>query len=215
MFRRSSAVLVAVVLAVGITAAGCSTYRVASGRRATTPSTPTRVGAVGSGGMAGMMGMMSGAGSTVTPAEARSLTRHSESYAVIDGATKTITFCSQQVEIIALATPDMTWYIDGMVNPTLNVPRNATVTLHLINTDQNRTHGWELTTAMPPYSTMPMMHGSLDFAGAFAVPLSEATAQRWPERSVSFNVTTAGTYYYVCPVPGHAQRGMFGKLIVR
>jgi len=24
-----------------------------------------------------------------------------------------------------------------------------------------------------------------------------------------------GTYYYVCPIPGHAKQGMYGKIIVR
>jgi uncharacterized cupredoxin-like copper-binding protein len=35
------------------------------------------------------------------------------------------------------------------------------------------------------------------------------------EGSLSFIATTAGAYYYLCPVPGHAQRGMAGTLTVR
>lgn len=33
--------------------------------------------------------------------------------------------------------------------------------------------------------------------------------------SVSFTPTTAGTYYFYCNVPGHAQAGMVGKLTVQ
>lgn len=213
MLRRSSAMLITVVLVVGVAAAGCSTYRTASGQVATPASTTTKT--TGDVGMSGMMGMMSGTRQTVTSAKARALTRQSESNTMIDATAKTITYRGQQVQIIALATPDMSWYIDGLVNPTLVIPRNAFVTVRVINTDPEHPHGWELTTATPPYSLMPMMSGNTAFPGAFAMPLGGATAQHWPVRSVSFTAESGGMYYYLCPVPGHAQRGMFGKLIVR
>jgi uncharacterized cupredoxin-like copper-binding protein len=32
--------------------------------------------------------------------------------------------------------------------------------------------------------------------------------------TLSFTATTAGTYRYLCPVPGHAQQGMGGMFTV-
>ncbi|MHB1087594.1 MAG: sulfocyanin-like copper-binding protein [Acidimicrobiales bacterium] len=33
--------------------------------------------------------------------------------------------------------------------------------------------------------------------------------------SSSILTLAAGTYYYLCPVPGHAQQGMYGKFVVQ
>jgi nitrite reductase (NO-forming) len=33
--------------------------------------------------------------------------------------------------------------------------------------------------------------------------------------TLTFTATTPGTYHYLCPVPGHAQKGMAGTLAVR
>jgi hypothetical protein len=35
------------------------------------------------------------------------------------------------------------------------------------------------------------------------------------EGTLSFTASTTGTYQYLCPVSGHAQKGMAGSLIVR
>ncbi len=32
--------------------------------------------------------------------------------------------------------------------------------------------------------------------------------------ALTFTAVTPGTYRYLCPVPGHAAKGMIGKLIV-
>ncbi len=34
------------------------------------------------------------------------------------------------------------------------------------------------------------------------------------QRSIVFSADKAGTYYYICPVPGHAQLGMWGEFKV-
>ena len=32
--------------------------------------------------------------------------------------------------------------------------------------------------------------------------------------TLQFTATTPGTYYYLCQVPGHAQHGMYGKIVI-
>lgn len=109
----------------------------------------------------------------------------------------------------------MTWTVDGLVNPTVVLPTGAHVTVHLFNADDGTIHGWELTTTPPPYSFMAMMDAPVAFSGAVAMPVPGATAQRWVGRTVQFTASRAGAYYYICPVPSHAQKGMRGTLVVR
>jgi uncharacterized cupredoxin-like copper-binding protein len=33
--------------------------------------------------------------------------------------------------------------------------------------------------------------------------------------TITFTASTSGTYHYLCPVPGHVQKGMAGILTVR
>ena len=35
------------------------------------------------------------------------------------------------------------------------------------------------------------------------------------EGTLTFTAATPGTYHYLCPVPGHAQKGMAGILTVK
>ena len=72
-----------------------------------------------------------------------------------------------------------------------------------------------LTTTPPPYPYMAMMDAPVALPGAFAMPVSGATDQRWFGRTVQFTATNTGMYYYICPVPGHAQKRMHGTLVVR
>ena len=76
-------------------------------------------------------------------------------------------------------------------------------------------HGHELTTAAPPYPRMAMMAGRIAAPGAFIVPVPPPERNLWYAVTVSFPAPAAGTCYVICPVPGHAQGGMWAKLVVR
>ncbi len=47
------------------------------------------------------------------------------------------------------------------------------------------------------------------------MPVPAPQGGSWYEATTTFMAPTPGTYYYLCPVPGHAQAGMWGKLVVR
>lgn len=182
-------------------------------------------GTMGSGG-SGMMGgtgmMGSGIGGPVTtsnPAAAQALVQQLAAGADINRQTNTITYHTAQVALAALGSPDgqqdMTWNVNGLVNPTVVIPKGAQVTVHFFDADIGTPHGWELTTTPPPYPSMVMMDVQVAFPGAFAMPAPGATAQQWFGRTLQFTAADAATYYYLCPVPGHAKQGMFGKLVVQ
>lgn len=62
---------------------------------------------------------------------------------------------------------------------------------------------------------MVMMDAPVALPGAFAMPVSAATSRQWFGHTLYFVASQAGSYYYLCPVPGHARRGMYGRFIVR
>ena len=173
------------------------------------------------GGTGGMMGggAMMGGGDTVSAGALTSLVRRGEQGATVDAAANTATYAGHSVTLVALASPhgkpNMTWEIDGLINPTVTVAPGAQVTVVLVNTDWGYMHGFELTTTPPPYPEMAMAGVADTF---FLMPLPPRTEKdpataSYYTRSASFTAAT-GTYHYLCPVPGHAAAGMFGTVVV-
>ena len=179
-------------------------------------------GGSASGGFGGMMGGGyggSGSAGLVNNASLGSLVRQGELGAKIDRKANTVTYSGGSATLVALASPDstpnMTWEIDGLVNPTIVVRPGTHVTVRLVNTDWGYMHGFELTQTPPPYPFMSMMGISNNF---LLMPLAERTTKnlstaQYYSSSGSFTATS-GTYYYLCPFPGHAEQGMYGKLVV-
>lgn len=156
----------------------------------------------------------------ITPAQLTAWVRAGERTATINRKTDTVVYRGGTVMLVALASPhgqpNMTWEIDGLVNPTVVVPPHTQVTVELVNTDWGYRHGFDVTRTPPPYPYMPMMGVTNQFV---LMPLAErttknlASAQYYTRRG-SFTAKD-GTYYYLCPVPGHAAHGMYGRIIVK
>ena len=174
----------------------------------------------GGNGMGQAMGsaLAGRVGQPISQAEAAALGAASPAGATVDQAAKRITFQTSDVQLAVLASPpdgpDMTFRIAGLVNPTIVVPAGARVTVQLINADPDMSHNWAVTSAQAPFSGMPMMVTGPAFAGAFAPPLGDPTSAGLPSETFSFTASTAGTYTYLCQVPGHAAQGMYGTFQV-
>ena len=185
-------------------------------------------GAGANGGIGGMMGgttmmgggsSMMGGGDEISARALSSLVPRGEQGATLDTTANTVTYTGRSVTLVALASPhgepNMTWEIDGLVNPTISVTPGARVTVVLVNTDWGYMHGFELTTTSPPYPKMAMADIADDF---FLMPLPPRTEK--DTRTASYHTRTAsftsavGVYHYLCPVPGHAAAGMFGTFVV-
>lgn len=130
-------------------------------------------------------------------------------------AADTITFSSRQVSFTVVAVPpggpDMTFRIGGLVNPALVLPAGAAVRVEFINADTDEAHGWEVTSAGPPFQ---FGLGGPAITGALARPLGDPTGAGDGAETITFRAGPAGSYEYACPMPGHAQMGMHGKIIV-
>jgi rusticyanin len=178
--------------------------------------------------------MMSGAGSNpgtvmgtlfagapgprVDPAQAQRLGAQVPAGASVNRAARTITFTSSTVHLVVLASPSMpaeSFRIAGMTDPTISVPAGAHVTIELVNADSDMAHGLVVMPAGAASSAMPMMTAAPSFAGSALWFLGKPTAAGMHAGTLAFTASAPGSYQYLCPVPGHAQKGMAGNLTVR
>ncbi|MEX6505359.1 sulfocyanin-like copper-binding protein [Jiella sp. M17.18] len=194
-------------------------------------------GIMGRGMMGAGMGprMMGGGGADrpVTPGwggrvldhdQAETFIRRGADKGAVDAKNDTITYRGSDVTIDMVAVQpgheDQTFEVDGLTNPTLIVPRGATVHLNLLNMDYGDAmeHGVILTRDPPPYPGMAMMATGPGFAAV--MPLlpwrssKDLSKAKFAAVGTTFFADRAGTYWYVCPTPGHAEEGMYGKFVI-
>lgn len=233
----------ALVVGAGGTAAGLSLTGSRSDTSAHAPTSASRgagspgtgSGGLGGGATGGRSDMMGGAGgmmgggSAIAPGAPGGLVQASRMQAlaaqVAHQATRsgqTLTYRSSHVTIVALGAPGnrpgMYWQIDGVDGPngpTVSVPAGARVTVDFADGDPGHPHGLELTTAAPPFSRMAMMQGSVAAPGAFIMPVPAPEGSQWYAATVTFQAPSPGTYHLICPVPGHAEQGMWATFVVR
>jgi rusticyanin len=136
----------------------------------------------------------------------------------IDTAARTIIFTTRSVRLVVAASPaggpDETFRIAGMVDPKIVVPAGAHVRIEVINADADTAHGLVITASRGQSSWMPMMTSRPAFPGAAAWFLGDPTTAGLHAATLAFTAGTPGSYRYLCPVPGHAARGMTGDFTV-
>jgi rusticyanin len=198
----------------------------------TSPSAPASGdgGMMGNGGGAmGAAGGMMGGGSDIARGAPGGLVPASRMQTLAAQAARsatrsgqTLSYHTKQVTLVALGAPGnrpgMYWQIDGIDGPhgpTVSVPAGATVTVDFADGDPGHPHGFELTTAAPPYNRMAMMEGNIAVTGGFIMPVPPPKGNLWYAATISFKAPSPGTYHIICPVPGHAQQGMWATFVVR
>jgi rusticyanin len=138
--------------------------------------------------------------------------------ATLDRAANTITFTGTSVRLTVLASPaggpDETFRIAGLTDPAITVPAGAQVSIQVINADPDTAHGLVITAGGTTTSSMPMMTARPAFPGSAVWFLGNPTTAGMHAATLDFTASTAGSYRYLCPVPGHAQKGMTGTFTV-
>jgi uncharacterized cupredoxin-like copper-binding protein len=86
--------------------------------------------------------------------------------------------------------------------PTLNLKQGQSYTMTVTNSG-TMPHAWEI--------TRQKATGSVLF-GAQIAPTSYLSPGA--SGSVTFTPNEVGTFYYICPVPGHVALGMWGTVVV-
>lgn len=135
---------------------------------------------------------------------------------VFRGQRVTITFVAH-----APQHPDMSFEAGGRTDPTVYVNPGARVTLRVLNMDYGNgmQHGLVITIAKPPYPVVLTCPLPDTLARVPTLPpRSQARPQaaRYAQATTTFVAPRAGTYYYLCPVPGHARAfRMYGRFVIR
>ena len=182
-------------------------------------------------------GMMMGGGAnnrSVSPgwggavwsyAQVSSYLKASGRLGTVDPKGQAVSFSGPEVTIDMVAVQpghdDGTFEVHGVANPTLSVPLGAVVHMNLVNMDygDNMEHGVIITPADPPYAYMSMMQIGRGLAGV--MPLlpwrsgKDVKTAQYAELGSTFVARTPGIYWYVCVTPGHAEKGMYGRFVVR
>lgn len=179
-----------------------------------------------------MVGMMGQVGTTLAVQTAVQGARATPSYAVVSSKNNSIVFESKNVSIVVLAmgvdravnltnsTPPAhatndTFVIDGMIDPTLVLQKGSTVHITFVNLDFSAYHNVIITSTGPPYRYMPMSAmGGLVSMMPFVQHANYQQGQAY-EYSYNASFNSAGTFWYLCMYPGHAQMGMYGKIVVQ
>lgn len=106
--------------------------------------------------------------------------------------------------------PFPSFEVGKIKDPTLSVAGGSDVKITFINMNAGFGHSLQITQKAPPFAVMPQV-----------TPVVTGTEFSPSPKGGKFPYTTfnwhpkAGTYYYVCTVPGHAMMGMFGKIVVK
>jgi plastocyanin len=84
----------------------------------------------------------------------------------------------------------------------------------MVNADADAAHGLVVSANGSRSSWMPMMTARPAFAGAALWFLADPSSAGVLAGTLSFTASTPGTYWYLCPVPVHAKKGIIGKFAV-
>jgi rusticyanin len=157
-------------------------------------------------------------GPRVSPTTAARLGREIPRGATVNVAHNSVTFSGTNVHIAVIASPsgstDDKFRVAGLVDPTIAVNAGARVNIEVINADADTSHGLVVTNSRSSSSWMPMMTASPAFSGSALWFLGNPTSAGMHTGTISFTASAKGTYKYLCPVPGHAQKGMVGTFKV-
>jgi rusticyanin len=157
-------------------------------------------------------------GPRVSSAKATQLGNTVPAGSTVNTGSNGITFSGNSAKLVALASPaggpDETFRIAGLVNPTITVKTGTRVSIEVVNADPDTSHGLVVTATGSASSWMPMMTSPPAFSGAALWFLGNPTSAGMHVGTISFTAGTAGTYQYLCAVPGHAQKGMVGTFNV-
>ena len=186
------------------------------------------------GGSSGMMGGAGNFSARIGISTAESYANSTPPYARAYSNNNTVSFSSGNITLVVLAmgaqrainltheqppafdsnSSGNAFVIDGLIDPTITIPKGATVRVEFINLDSSEYHNVIMTATGPPYQYMPMsaMNGIVSMMPI--IPHADYSNGSASEYNYTAVFDNAGTYWYLCMYPGHAQMGMYGKIIV-
>ncbi len=181
-----------------------------------------------------MGAMMSTQGETLSVSQAVQMIGNVPQYANVISSNDTIVFKGSDIKLVVIAAgheelsnitsnaspgyaTDDIFVIYGLVDPTLVVPHGATLEITVVNLDEGMYHNFVFASSGPPYSYMAMQGMMYGQAGIWTMMpfLPPATGNGIVhEYSYAITVPASASLWYLCTYPGHAQNGMYGRMLV-
>jgi rusticyanin len=157
-------------------------------------------------------------GSRVSPTQAARLGDETPSGGTVNAARTVVSFVGTTVHVVMLASPsgrpNDSFRVAGLINPTISVKVGSRVSIEVINADADAAQGLVVTASRSHSSAMPMATATPAFSGSALWFMGDPTSAGMHVGTLSFKASSAGTYQYLSPVPGHAEMGMIGTFIV-
>jgi rusticyanin len=238
---RTSGLLAIVLVVIGISSLlGVYLYEgygLRPNQQSQYPSSPqqyppgTTGGYGGGGGYGGMMGQGTESdGQPITIEQEIQTVQNTPSYAEVIPNNNTVIFESQKFNLFVLAlmpdksvnitgrqppsyATDDVFVIYGLINPTLVIRSGSSVQFTVVNLDNDMFHNLVVSAYGPPYGSMSMQ-GMMSGSWMPYLPPADYSQGSAPEYSYTLTLSQPGTSWYICTYPGHAESGMYGKIIV-
>lgn len=158
--------------------------------------------------------IVSGTMKTLAPAALAA--QKTETQGRVSSDKKALPFGQKTIRLTVQTGPEndmLSYQIAGLRNPTLVVPKGATLHVLFVNTDDDMFHDLRFGAAR---KTFPNRAEALIPAtiGTSLLPHKSETVIHGEEMTVRIP-SMPGVYAYFCTVRGHAQGGMVGKVIVK
>ena len=128
----------------------------------------------------------------------------------IDGTT--LTFNEPEIWLVITTGPEddmLSYRIQGIRNPTIVVPPDATIKILFVNMDGDMKHDIRFAHIVGDFTIAPDPAGSVG-TGKLAPHDEDAPMQA---EEIVIKATEDGAYKYFCSVRGHAKGGMWGNIL--
>ncbi len=126
---------------------------------------------------------------------------------------KNVVYSGKSVHVVAAMVlpgfPFPSFEVHDVKDATLEIPAGATVHFTVINTNKGFSHSFQITTDKPPFPVMPKI---TPVAGTGFIPQVAGSTFHYADFTWK---PKAGTYHYICTIPGHAATGMNGEIVVK
>jgi len=125
----------------------------------------------------------------------------------------TLTFTDKEIRLVVITGPEddmLSYWIQGVRNPTLPIPAGATLKTMFINVDSDMRHDVSFGHIVGDFTSAPELD---ETAGSARLTAKGDDATMQAEELV-LKANENGMYKYFCTVRGHAKGGMWGNIAV-
>jgi rusticyanin len=124
----------------------------------------------------------------------------------------TLTFDQKDISLVVATGPEddmLSFRIQGVRNPTLKIPAGATIKILFVNADDDMTHDFLIGDLQRPIPDHPPTAGTVG-----SDRMEHAKNETYSAQQMTLTAPPSGVTTYFCSVEGHAEKGMWGTIVI-